>query len=96
MLPLGVAHCCGEWYCRDLVSPEMRYDCDDTAPPTEDPSLPPVDRRADLYKMSSRSKWMTVQEARDFITDHDSEIEEEVSEDEDDLELNSDSNRSDC
>uniref|UniRef100_A0A8C5B1Z4 Transcription intermediary factor 1-alpha n=1 Tax=Gadus morhua TaxID=8049 RepID=A0A8C5B1Z4_GADMO len=38
----------GEWFCsfcRDLVSPEMRYDCDDTAPPTEDPSLPPVDRR---------------------------------------------------
>ena len=36
---------------------------------------------------------MTVQEARDFITDHDSEIEEDVSED--DLELNSDSNESD-
>ena len=47
------------------------------------------------YKMSSRSKWLTVQEARDFITDHDSEIEEDVSEDEDDLELNSDSNESD-
>ena len=51
--------------------------------------------QADLYKMSSRSKWMTVQEARAFITDHDSEIEEDVSEDEDDLELNSDSNESD-
>ena len=38
---------------------------------------------------------MTVQQARDFVIDHDSEIEEEVSEDEDDLELNSDSNDSD-
>ena len=38
---------------------------------------------------------MTVQEARDFITNHDSEIEEDVSEDEDDLELNSDSNEYD-
>ncbi|CAL8237614.1 unnamed protein product [Boreogadus saida] len=44
--------------------------------------------------MSRRSKLMTVQEARDF-TDHDSEIEEDVSEDEDHLELNSDSNESD-
>ena len=51
--------------------------------------------QADLYKMSSRSKWMTVQEARAFITDHDSEIEEDVSEDKDDLEPNSDSNESD-
>ena len=52
-------------------------------------------RQTDLYKMSSRNRWMTVQQARDFVIDHDSEIEEEVSEDEDDLELNSDSNDSD-
>ncbi len=51
--------------------------------------------QADLYKMSSRSKMMTVQKALEVIFDHDSEIEEDVSEDEDYLELNSDSNDSD-
>ena len=45
--------------------------------------------------MSSRSKRMTVQEALEVIIDHDSEMEEDVSEDEDHLELNSDSNDSD-
>ncbi|XP_029907418.1 piggyBac transposable element-derived protein 4-like [Myripristis murdjan] len=38
---------------------------------------------------------MTVQEALEVIIDHDSEIEEDVSEDEDHLEINSDSNDSD-
>ena len=51
--------------------------------------------QSELYKMSSRSKMMTHQRALEFIFDHDSEIEEDVSEDEDHLELNSDSNDSD-
>ncbi|XP_076608401.1 LOW QUALITY PROTEIN: uncharacterized protein LOC143333911 [Chaetodon auriga] len=45
--------------------------------------------------MCSRSKNITVQEALEVILDRDSEIEEDVSEDEDYLELNSDSNDSD-
>lgn len=51
--------------------------------------------QVDLFKMSSRSKRFTVQEALEIIFDRDSEVEEDVSEDEDHSELNSDSHDSD-
>ena len=45
--------------------------------------------------MSSRSKRLTALEARELISDHDNEIEENVSEDEDHLKVNSESDESD-
>lgn len=50
---------------------------------------------SELYKVSSRGKKMTALEALELIFDHDSEIDEDVSEDEDHLGVNFESGDSD-